>query len=141
MLLRSGAEDAGTPFVSISQLLACGGVPGSVEVDEALAAVGEAGEDQHGKAASFVVTSGEVVTLCADGLFLREVDARTGQRTENGGSVYVHVGANKRSPIWEHRLKIQPGDCISLIGAARPSKYRARANSANRSFGSMQKCR
>lgn len=35
--------------MSISQLLACGGVPGSVEVDNALTAVGEEGEDQRGK--------------------------------------------------------------------------------------------
>lgn len=82
------------------------------------------------------MTSGEVVTLCADGLFLREVNARTGQRTENGGSMYVHVGENKRSPIWEHKLKIQPGDCISLIGAARPSNYtRLFCSLLNREWG------
>lgn len=36
---------------------------------------------------------------------------------------YVHVGANKESPIWEYRLRIQPGDVIRLIGAARQTRH------------------
>ena len=40
----------------------------------ALLALGEEGEDQVGKMASFVVTSGEVVMLCANGATMQPHD-------------------------------------------------------------------